>query len=132
MDDFDAVLEPILNRDKRFTREAYHFVREALDHTHRQILRRGEARPRHVTGQELLEGIRDYALQQFGPMSLTVLNEWGLRRCEDFGEIVFLLVDEKVLAKTEQDSMDDFRGGYDFEDAFRKPFLPSQNADSCR
>ena len=82
--------------------------------------------PRHVTGQELLEGIRGYALTQFGPMVELVFAEWGVHRCEDFGEIVFNMVDIGLLGKTEQDSREDFQNGYNFHDAFRKPFLPSK------
>lgn len=126
MEDFDTALQPVLEGNPRFSREAFHFVREALDHTHRQLIRNGETRPRHVTGQELLSGIREYALEQFGPMALGVLREWGIERCEDFGQIVFLMVDARILAKTESDSIEDFQGGYDFDEAFRKPFLPRQ------
>ncbi len=123
---FDTVLEQILAQDPRYAREAYHFVREALDYTQRAISRANQGRMRHVTGQELLAGIRAYALQQYGPMALTLLREWGVRRCEDFGEIVFNLVDAGVLSKTATDSRSDFAHGYDFEEAFRKPFLPSR------
>lgn len=124
MDEFERALELLTQRDPRYTREAYQFVREALDHTHRLLIRRGEKLPRHVSGQELLDGIREFALSQFGPMALMVLEEWGIRSCEDFGHIVFNLVEERILAKTEEDSIEDFKGGYDFEEAFRKPFLP--------
>ncbi len=120
---FEEAVESIRAKDSRYSRDAYIFVKEALDHTQKSIgnLR---GRIRHVSGQELLEGIRDYALSQFGPMTPTVLEEWGIRTCQDFGEIVFNLVDFGVLAKTEKDSRADFAGGYTFEDAFRKPFLP--------
>ena len=77
-----------------------------------------------MTGQELLEGIRQYALQQYGPMAVTVLEEWGVTHCRDFGDIVFNMVESGLLAKTEKDSRDDFQQGYDFTDAFRKPFWP--------
>jgi uncharacterized repeat protein (TIGR04138 family) len=80
---------------------------------------------RHVSGQELLGGIRDYALAQFGPMTKMVFEEWGIKRCEDFGEIVFNMVEIGLLGKTDQDSREDFANGYDFDDAFRKPFLPA-------
>ena len=124
---FDEELEKIVAQDPRFTREAYGFVREALDHTQKIVGKPPkDDLPRHVSGQQLLGGIRDYALQQYGPMTLTVLNEWGLHRCEDFGEIVFNMVENSLLAKTEQDSREDFKGGYNFEDAFRKPFLPTK------
>jgi uncharacterized repeat protein (TIGR04138 family) len=78
-----------------------------------------------VSGQELLNGIRDFALVQYGPMAITVLKEWGINSCQDFGEIVFNMIDIGWLAKTEQDSRADFQGGYDFYDAFRRPFLPA-------
>ena len=58
-------------------------------------------------------------------MALTVLSEWGLRRSEDFGEIVFNMVEHGILSKTENDSRKDFQDGYDFEKAFRSPFRPS-------
>jgi uncharacterized repeat protein (TIGR04138 family) len=115
--DFDEGVKSILQKDKRYATEAYEFVREALDYTRVWMNRRG-----HVSGQELLEGIRKYALEQFGPMAKTVLNLWGISTCEDFGRIVFNLVDHKILAKTPQDSLDDFRRGYDFDEAFEKPY----------
>jgi uncharacterized repeat protein (TIGR04138 family) len=122
---FDEVLEKVVGKDPRFPREAYFFVREALDHTQKLIGKPAkDDAPRHVTGQQLLEGIRDFALQQYGPMAVTVLEAWGIRRCEDFGDIVFNMVENSLLAKTDQDSREDFKGGYDFEDAFRKPFMP--------
>lgn len=120
---FDEELEKIVAKDNRYSREAYLFLREALEHT-QQSMGKATKEPRHVTGQQLLEGIRAYALQQFGPMTMTVLGEWGIRRCDDFGEIVFNMVENALLAKTEQDSREDFKGGYDFEEAFRFPFLP--------
>ena len=122
---FEEELEKIIRRDPRYHRDAYFFVREALDHT-QQSLNKDPQRDqrRHVTGQELLEGIREYALQQYGPMVPTVLEQWGIQRCEDFGEIVFNMVETGLLAKTEKDSRDDFKGGYDFQLAFRAPFLP--------
>ena len=99
-------------------------MREALDFTQKLIGRENRSAIRHVTGQELLDGVRQFALQQFGPMAVTVLEEWGVRHCRDFGEIVFNMVEIGLLAKTEKDSRDDFQNGYDFADAFRKPFWP--------
>jgi uncharacterized repeat protein (TIGR04138 family) len=122
---FDEELDKIVAKDSRFTREAYNFVREALDFTQKLLGKPPKDDvPRHVSGQQLLEGIRDYALQQYGPMSLMVLEEWGIRHCEDFGELVFNMVENSLLAKTEKDSREDFKGGYAFEDAFRRPYLP--------
>jgi uncharacterized repeat protein (TIGR04138 family) len=122
---FDEALEQILARDPRFQRDAYHFVRESLDYTQKLISKENRGNVRHITGQELLDGIRQFALQQFGPMVVTVLEEWGVKSCRDFGDIVFNMVEHSLLAKTEKDTRDDFNNGYDFTDAFRKPFWPS-------
>ena len=121
---FEEVLEQIVVKDPRFTRDAYLFVREALDFTQKNVAKETKGQMRHITGQELLGGIRDFALQQFGPMTMLVLEEWGVKRCEDFGEMVFNMVEANLLAKTETDSREDFKDGYDFFDVFRKPFLP--------
>jgi uncharacterized repeat protein (TIGR04138 family) len=123
---FDEILESIVTRDPRYRREAYLFVREALDYTQKMIGKPKKAEPRHVTGQELLEGIREYGLNQFGPMAVTVFEEWGVKSCEDFGEIVFNMVEHNLLAKTDNDTRNDFRTGYSFAEVFRRPFLPSK------
>jgi uncharacterized repeat protein (TIGR04138 family) len=122
---FEEKLVQILAADRRYPRDAYLFLREALDFTQKVIVKENRGQLRHVSGQELLGGIRDYALVQFGPMAITVFEEWGIRACRDFGEIVFNMVESGLLAKTSQDSRADFDGGYIFEDAFRKPFLPA-------
>ncbi len=122
--DFEETLEKIIATDPRYDREAYQFVREALDHTQEHLVKSNKGAVRHVTGQELLEGIRNYGLEQYGPMTLTVLEEWGVHSGEDFGEIVFNMVEAGLLGKTEQDHRDDFKGGYNFFEAFRRPFIP--------
>jgi len=121
---FEEALAKIAVKDPRYQPEAYLFVREALDHTQKTIAKDARGRIRHVTGQELLTGIRQFALQQFGPMTKMVLEEWGVRCCSDFGEIVFNMIEVGWLARTDKDSRADFLDGYDFEEAFRKPFLP--------
>ena len=121
---FDEALDQILAADERFHRDAYLFMREALDFTQKLIGTKNQGKVRHVSGQELLDGLRQYALAQFGPMTATVFEEWGIRNCKDFGEIVFNMVEIGLLAKTEKDTRDDFQTGYDFTDAFRKPFWP--------
>lgn len=140
---FEQALEQIREKDPRYAREAYLFLREALDHTqktanksaretrHGRVEQPVEGAPvRHVTGQELLDGIRTYALEQFGPMVPTVFEEWGVRSCADFGEIVFNMVEIGLLAKTDKDSREDFKNGYSFDEAFRKPFLPGSKLES--
>ena len=121
---FEEKVDAIRAKDPRYQRDAYLFVREALDYTQKTTAKDSRGRLRHVTGQELLAGIRAFALTQFGPMTMMVLEEWGVRTCRDFGEIVFNMVEIDLLAKTDQDTRADFDNGYDFYEAFRKPFLP--------
>ena len=121
---FEEAFVKMRAKDPRYHRDAYLFVREALDFTQKTIGKDTRGRIRHVTGQELLGGIREFALQQFGPMAKTVLEEWGIQSSQDFGEIVFNMVEVEWLAKTDKDSRADFAHGYDFDEAFRKPFLP--------
>ena len=122
---FDEAVEQIVAKDPRYHRDAYGFVREALDCTQKTIVKETHGHVRHVSGQELLQGIREFALQQFGPMTVTVFEEWGVRNCRDFGEIVFNMLEIGLLAKTEKDTRADFQDCYDFTEAFRKPFLPA-------
>jgi len=121
---FDEALDQILTADDRFHRDGYVFMREALDFTQKLIGAKNQGKVRHVTGQELLDGLRQYALLQFGPMTVTVFEEWGIHGCKDFGDIVFNMVEIGLLAKTEKDSRADFQNGYDFNEVFRKPFWP--------
>ena len=124
-DSFDTIVDQICSEDSRYERGAYIFVREALDHTVK-VLDKKEAssKQRHVSGVQLLEGIRHFALEQYGPLTLNVLNYWGVYCCEDFGNLVFNLVDHNVLGKTDTDKQEDFANGYDFQEAFVAPFLP--------
>jgi uncharacterized repeat protein (TIGR04138 family) len=122
---FEEALDSIQAKDPRYAREAYLFIKEALDHTQKAIGKKNRGRVRHVSGQELLEGIREFALSQYGPMAMMLLTEWGVKDCSDFGHMVFNMVEIGWLAKTEKDSKADFEGGYDFFEAFRKPYVPT-------
>ena len=122
--DFTDVVNSIRKQDSRFDKGAYYFVRQALDHTLKHIKEEQAGNSHHVSGKELLEGIKAYALDQYGPMTKTLLDAWNIKRCRDFGDIVFHLVDAGVLGKTENDSPEDFAGGYNFTEAFESPFLP--------
>src|SRR3954467_12582055 len=99
--DFEQVIKVIVERDPRYKREAYMFIREALDYTQKMLGKPTPDEIRHVTGRDLLEGVRHHSLEQFGPMVPTVLGEWGIRSCEDVGEVVFNMVEANLLAKTE-------------------------------
>jgi len=111
-------------RDPRYETEAYLFLREALDYTVKFYKKPASGAGRHVTAGELLEGFRLLALEEFGPMALTVLQTWGLQTTQDIGAIVFNLVEAGKLGKTEQDAPQDFSSGYDFAEAFAQPFQP--------
>ncbi len=119
---FNEALAQIIVEDSRYDQDAYFFIREALDYTIQLRDKSARALGRHVSGQQLLEGARQYALQEFGPMAYRVLTHWGIHRSEDVGEIVFNLVNKGILGKTEHDRKSDFENGFDFEQAFIKPF----------
>ncbi len=127
--DFTEIVGLICKEDPRFDRKAYDFIRLGLDHAVKELKKKDATRltrSRHVSGPELLEGLRVYALEQYGPLSKTVLNSWGVKRCSDFGEIVFNLIEYNVFSKTDNDRREDFTDLYSFDDAFVKPFLPTR------
>lgn len=113
----EELLDSILQRDRRYARDAYIFVSEALGYTVRKSGRQG-----HVSGRELCRGLCEYALEQFGRLARTVLASWGVRRSEDVGEIVFNMVEAGLLRKTDEDSRDDFVGVCDFEESLDRAF----------
>lgn len=109
------------NLDGPYPPAAYVFVQEGLRHTVDSLRECEGDMPdegRHVSGQELCVGLRDYAIKQFGPLSRTVLRSWNVVRTEDFGRIVFGLVEAGCLRKTDEDTIEDFQGIYDFDEAF--------------
>ena len=110
-------IERIMGKHPQYKFEAYSFVMAGLHHTVSKL-----AKPRHITGKELLEGIREYALEQFGPMARTVLNYWGIAKTDDFGNIVFALVEAGILRKQPEDKIEDFKKIYDFKEAFDKSY----------
>src|SRR5260221_12838025 len=129
---FAEVVEQICEKDLRFSSDAYHFVQEGLNHTLKSLKRASQHAHRHVSGQELLHGLREFALKEYGPMSKAVLNEWGIKTTDDFGQVVFNLVNSSVLGKNETDSPNDFKNVFTFDDAFVKPFIPRNTTASAR
>jgi len=127
---FHEAVEKICAEQKQFDAQVYYFMREALDFTIKLFEKPTAGAGRHVSGGELLDGIRKYALQEYGPIAKTVLNRWGVFRCEDFGEIVFLMVEKGILGKTDEDRKEDFAGGYDFDHAFNQPFRPARKSNA--
>ena len=125
---FAEALDSIVASDPRYQRDAYGFLRDALDFTTKQQKKIKGVSIRHVTGPELLDGVRKYALKEFGPMVITVFDNWGIHSCEDIGNMVFNLIGSGVFGKTEEDSIEDFKNVYDFGKAFVKPFAPAKSA----
>ncbi len=110
--DITGILEKVAEKDPRYKIDAYLFVLNGLNHTVSRF-----EKPRHVNGKELSEGLREYAIDQFGPLARTVLESWGVTKTEDFGNIVFNLIKAKLLSKTEEDSIEDFRDVFEFKKA---------------
>ena len=129
--DFYKVVEEICAKDPRYKKDSYEFLMQALHYTQSKINEK-----RHITGQELSEGIREFSLEQFGPMVKTVFSHWGINKTEDFGNIVFNLIEKEILSKTENDSLADFKEVYDFSKAFgnffdtlKTEYHPDSNQD---
>ncbi len=122
---FTEAIDEIVNKDPRFEREAYIFIREALDFTLRKLNKESTASNRHVSAGEFVEGIRQYALQEFGPMVPTVLGFWKVRSSEDFGSLVFNLIEAGIFGRSDNDNPADFADVLDFRAAFVEPFLPA-------
>lgn len=122
---FEESVVAILRRDARYDGQAYFFLKDSLDYTLKRSLEESGGRMRHVSGRELLEGFRDHAIEQFGPMAATLMDEWGVKDCRDVGNMVFLMIEEQVFGKQESDKPEDFEKVFDFRKALREPFLPS-------
>lgn len=124
----------VARRHGRYRLGAYEFVREAVFYASRVVYATGT----HVSGQQLLEAIRRLARERFGALAREVFEDWGIRRTEDVGEIVFELVEAEILSRTEEDSRDDFRGVYDLDAVFSaddywlERFAPSPATDPTR
>jgi uncharacterized repeat protein (TIGR04138 family) len=110
--DFYQKLEEITEKDRRYQADAYEFVMQAIGFTQRKLNREG-----HISGKELLEGIREFGLKQYGPLTKTVFERWGIKTTDDFGKIVFNMVENGLVRKTETDSQDDFKDVYHFNEA---------------
>jgi uncharacterized repeat protein (TIGR04138 family) len=111
----------ILNAAGPYPMEAFNFVREGLSYTSDAVHQDPHDLPeldRHVSGQQLCLGLRDYAIDQYGLLAPVVLEHWNIRRTDDFGRIVFAMIDAGLMSKTDDDTIDDFRGVFDFQEAF--------------
>jgi uncharacterized repeat protein (TIGR04138 family) len=125
---YHARLAQVVERDPRYAYEAYEFVFAALSHTQKLL---GRLPPEdgslpgtqcHVSGRELVLGIRDLAVREFGLMARIVFRLWGINRTADFGDIVFNLVEENLMSKSDQDSRTDFQDVFDLDQALVQDF----------
>lgn len=130
-------LAELLRRDKRFHVDAYVFVFDALRYAHEQlgmghspgsmddtVVDNLTEEERHISGQQLCEAIRLYAVKQYGGLAKSVLNHWGVQTTGDFGEIVFNLISIGQMRKNDSDRREDFDDIFSFDDAFRDTFGP--------
>ena len=130
-------MRDLLAQDKRFKLDAYQFVRESLQYAHEHLVSSGEQEaseggkpgPQHVTGQQLCEACRLYAMEQYGYMAKIVLGNWGIHSTSDFGELVYNLIGIEQMRKSESDRREDFNDVYDFNDAFEPQFEFASNSD---
>lgn len=119
---FDQALDEILRRDATYPRGAYELLPPALDFTVRRC-RGADGTMRHVTGQELSVGFRDYMLETYGPFAWDLLEAYRLKKTSDIGALVYRLIEVGAFGKTEQDTIEDFNDVYDFKAAFYDPFI---------
>jgi len=113
MSKFFDLVEEICGRDNRYKPDAYEFVLQGLNFTQNKLKRQA-----HVNGRELAFGLRDYAIEQYGALAQKVLSHWGISQTQDFGEIVYNMIEKKLLSKSDEDYLADFTSVYDFNSAF--------------
>lgn len=118
---FSTAMQNIMQKSQKFDAKAYQFVVDALDYA---VTNMQDGEGKHVSAEQLLKGFRNFALEKFGPMSMTILREWGIQKCADVGEIVFNLIAEGAFEKQPDDRPEDFIELYSFEEAFLAPFQP--------
>jgi uncharacterized repeat protein (TIGR04138 family) len=123
---FEKAVEDAVRADSRYAADAYIFLRDALDVTIKTMQQNRRDAVHHVSGAELCEGVRDYALQQYGPMVPTIFDAWGIAKTRDIGEMVFNLIRTGAFSRSDSDKIEDFDDIFTFQDAFEKPFLPSR------
>ena len=124
--DFHDAVEEVLKSNSNYSADAYYFLQEVLLQAVEKQRKVSGGENKHVSGFELLESFRERMLKQFGPMSMTLLGEWGVSCTEDVGKMVFNLIEVGAFGKSKQDEEKDFVEVYDFEEVFVMPFLPKR------
>jgi uncharacterized repeat protein (TIGR04138 family) len=125
----------LLQKDQRYHLEAYQFVREGLAYAQKVMKLppnkdegTEQGQDHHLTGQQLCQAIREYAMDRYGFMAKTVLNSWGVYSTSDFGEIVYNLIRIKEMRKSKTDRREDFDNQFEFDEAFQPRFELSTDA----
>ncbi len=116
-EEFYTIVSQIHKEDPRYSPDSYEFVMEALSYTQRKFTEK-----RHINGVEFLEGIKALLLKKFGPMTIPVLDYWGVKRTEDFGNIVYNLEKYKIISRDQEDRYETFKDGYDFQKVFEEGY----------
>ncbi len=123
--EFYSKVDQITQVDSRYSPESYEFINDAVIYTVKKCEKnKREGESSHISGRELLDGVRDYALKQFGPMAYNVFTEWGITDGMAVGNIVFNMIEYQLLSRSEKDSISDFENAFDFKIALSSPFLP--------
>lgn len=123
---FEEALNLVTKNDQRYQKDGYHFLREALDHTVKDLRGDELIEHRHVSGPELVEGLVNYALGEYGSMAAIVLDSWGIESGEDVGKMVFNLIEVGAFGKSEEDSPADFANLGNLHESLRSPYRPTR------
>lgn len=128
----EVKIEELARSDRRYACEAYQFVFETLDFVLSHPGCRRSPVAKHIQVSELLEGMRQFGLDQFGPLARCVFESWGVYTTDDFGEIVFRLIDRDLLHQGEHDRKEDFSNAFDFHEAFEAAYRPTLRLQELR
>lgn len=120
---FEEAVSQYLLEDPRYPAEAYYFIRDGFEYVARDLEEK-EGAPRHLSGRELADGLREFALDEYGPMAFFMLGQWNIHRTADFGELVYNLIRMGRFSQNKGDKKSDFNDLYDFDEVFNGPFRP--------
>ncbi len=120
---FEEAVSQYLLEDPRYPAEAYYFIRDGFEYAERCLVDKGE-KPRHLSGREVSESLKEFALDEYGPMAFFTLGQWNIHATSDFGELVYNLIRMGRFGKEKGDKKSDFDDLYDFDEVFNGPFRP--------
>lgn len=123
---FGAAVKLLTSREPRYQSDGYYFIKDSLERTLARLRKEELEEHRQVTGPELLEGLIDHALAEFGSMAVSVLESWGISDGEDVGKMVFLLIGVGAFGRSDEDSPEDFVGVVDLRERLLRPYRPSR------